>query len=327
MFKNLSPRGIGVSGRQSELIELALTYGFEGFNVDMAQIARQAASRGREMALQYIQSAPITVGEWELPVRWQGEQAHFAADMAKLDAVLDMAVELEAPRCFTVVQAASDERSFQENFEFHQQRLGEVAAKLAEREVRLGLAFHALPLHAEGKAYQFINTAEALVTLATTMNAPNVGLVVDLWNWHLGEGKLDQLRDLPVERIVSVRLADIPDDKDPAKLTEQDRLMPGETKIAKALELIQHLIAIEYDGPVTPWPHGSQYKGSTRDRIVQMAQESMLALWIEAGLAEAVVEEPEPVAVAAEGEEGGEGEGSESETPESGNNNGEAEKS
>ena len=33
MFKNLSPSALGISGHQSEIIELALTYGFAGMDL------------------------------------------------------------------------------------------------------------------------------------------------------------------------------------------------------------------------------------------------------------------------------------------------------
>ena len=35
MFKNFCPSALGINGRQSELIELALTYAFRGMDVDM----------------------------------------------------------------------------------------------------------------------------------------------------------------------------------------------------------------------------------------------------------------------------------------------------
>ena len=42
MFKNLNPSALGVSGHQSELIELALTYGFEGTDLNVADFATRA---------------------------------------------------------------------------------------------------------------------------------------------------------------------------------------------------------------------------------------------------------------------------------------------
>ena len=41
MFKNLDFEALGVSGHQSELIELTLSYGFKGFDLDLAAFAHQ----------------------------------------------------------------------------------------------------------------------------------------------------------------------------------------------------------------------------------------------------------------------------------------------
>ena len=38
MFKNLSPSALGISGHESEIIELALTYGFRGVDLDIADL-------------------------------------------------------------------------------------------------------------------------------------------------------------------------------------------------------------------------------------------------------------------------------------------------
>ncbi len=39
MFKNLSSKHLGVSGSQNELIELALSFGFKGFDLDIVRAA------------------------------------------------------------------------------------------------------------------------------------------------------------------------------------------------------------------------------------------------------------------------------------------------
>ena len=39
MFKNLSPTALGITGHQSEIIELALTYGFGGVDLNVTDFA------------------------------------------------------------------------------------------------------------------------------------------------------------------------------------------------------------------------------------------------------------------------------------------------
>lgn len=45
MYKNLNAEVLGVSGRQSELIELAMTYGFIGLDVDITEVVKRTAPR------------------------------------------------------------------------------------------------------------------------------------------------------------------------------------------------------------------------------------------------------------------------------------------
>ena len=68
MFKNLNPLAIGVSGHQSEIIELALTYGFAGMDLNMAEFASRARLKGMPYAKRLIQSAKIRIGTFPLPI-------------------------------------------------------------------------------------------------------------------------------------------------------------------------------------------------------------------------------------------------------------------
>ena len=68
MSTNLNTAALGVSGRPNELIEVVLTYGFKGFDLDVADLV----SRGQN--LQQIQlfldSAKLKIGGFELPARF-----------------------------------------------------------------------------------------------------------------------------------------------------------------------------------------------------------------------------------------------------------------
>ena len=57
MFKNLTGDGLGVSARQNEMVELALTYGFKGIDIDVTEMVSRIATFGEEFAKRYISSA------------------------------------------------------------------------------------------------------------------------------------------------------------------------------------------------------------------------------------------------------------------------------
>ena len=67
MFKNLSPTGSGISGHQSEIIELALTYGFGGMDLNVVDFATRARLKGLEYALRLVVSAKIQLGTFASP--------------------------------------------------------------------------------------------------------------------------------------------------------------------------------------------------------------------------------------------------------------------
>jgi sugar phosphate isomerase/epimerase len=158
---------------------------------------------------------------------------------------------------------------YHENFELHRRRLGAIADALGKRGIRLGIGFLAAPTHRADKSFQFIHEADALVTLLKSIASKNVGLTLDTWDWHFGGGKLDQIRTLGADRIVSVRMAEAPADVSPDTLTDEQRLIPvmgGPVDNASAIAV---LAEIGYKGPVSAGPHPAAMTGMTRDTIVQ----------------------------------------------------------
>jgi len=53
MYKNLSPSAIGVFARQSELVEIALTHRFQGFEIEIGEVLRRAQSTNVAQACRY----------------------------------------------------------------------------------------------------------------------------------------------------------------------------------------------------------------------------------------------------------------------------------
>ncbi len=99
MYKNLNPASLGVSGRQSELIELTLTYGFRGLDLDAADFLKRATLQGVDEAGKYIRSAKIKIGGWILPVQFEADDGVFQTELDRLAALTEPAKKLGfAPR-------------------------------------------------------------------------------------------------------------------------------------------------------------------------------------------------------------------------------------
>ena len=139
MFKNLDARALGVSGHQSELIELTLTYGFQGFDVDIVEIANRAKAKGMPYARRLIDSArsrggKFRVSTFPLPLDWDTDDDLFKPQLEKLPEYARVAQELGCTRAVATLQPAGDKRPYHENFEFHRHRF----ATSVKRWSRLG---------------------------------------------------------------------------------------------------------------------------------------------------------------------------------------------
>ena len=191
MYRNLCPDALGITGRQSELIELALTYGFNGIDLDVGHFRKQVELRGLEHAARFLKSSQLKIGPFELPVCWAAEEQAVMKDLALLRELLQPAAEIGMDTCYTTIQPASDSLPYHENFEFCRQRLAQVGEVLAEYNMRLGLTFLASPVHRTGREFQFISSPDALLTLMKTTVVSNLAVLIDLWQWRVGGGTLE----------------------------------------------------------------------------------------------------------------------------------------
>lgn len=278
MYKNLNAESLGISARQHELIELALTYKFRGIDLDIESLMKQVELHGVEHATRYLTSANVRIGGFELPVRWDAEDAVYQEDLQRLTQIAEVAASLGAIGCTTNVLPYSDGRPYHENFEFHRKRLTEVADLLQAHGIRLGLGFLAPAACNEGHDSPFIVTPDALVTMIKTIVSTNIGLTLDLWHWHVGGGSLDQIKEVTPDQIVSVRIADVPADVDLREITEEQRLVPGTTGVVPAAATLRWLSEQEYRGPVTAYCHPTQFSGVTRNQAVEQAAQALANL-------------------------------------------------
>ena len=285
MFRNLSPKLVGISGRLNEVIELALSFGFRGMDVDLTDICRQAESRGIDSILRFLESAKhLTLGASELPVELTAAADVFAGQLETLTKQVDVAGQLGLNRLVVDIQPFSDTLPYHENFEQHRKRLAEVCAAVAPQDIYLGLRLQAAPELRKGKPFEFISKFDALLLLRDSVGADNCGIGFDTWDWMVGEGTQDQFESLSIEKFVSVQFADIPADRKPTKLDREQRLIPGPESVIDFRAILVSLAERGYDGPVSLGPHPSQFEKGGREAICRTMGERLKKLWTEASL-------------------------------------------
>ena len=283
MFRNLSTVCLPLSGRPSELIELALSFGFDSMDIDIVDFQQQAEAFGVEHARRLMVSARLKSGLFHLPVDLAGDDASFDRDMKLLPKRLDLAQAAEALRAWTTIAPASDEHSFKDFFELHRRRLDAIGDELAKRGIMLGLAIMPEAEAREGKANQFVNTFESLLGLVAVSHQ-SVGAIVDAWALHATGESLDMIAKVPSGRIVEVRVSDAPRDVSHGELHHQHRLLTGDTGVISTAAVLTAAKAAGFDGPVTPCADRASLAGRGREKVVKLAGDRLEQAWREAGL-------------------------------------------
>jgi sugar phosphate isomerase/epimerase len=285
MFKNLNPAALGISGHQSEIIELALTYGFAGMDLNMAEFAARVRLKGMPYARRLIQSANIRIGTFPLPLEWDTDDETFEKELKKLPEYAGCAAELGCTRCTASLAPAGDTRPYHENFEFHRHRFQDICTALRPAGVRLAVAFQAPEYLRRDRTFQFIHDLDATSLLLNMVAAPNLGLLLDVWDLVACGGSLETVQKLPAKQIVAVQVADMPAGPAAAELDDKSRLLPGgengRIDVAGFLSLLREL---GYDGPVTVKPSRSAFQSRRRDVIVKQTSEALDKVWRAAAL-------------------------------------------
>ncbi len=284
MFKNFSPQGLGVSGRQSELIELALTYGFRGLDIDMEDTYRRSLRSTPEDAGRYLRAADIKATGFELSVNIDADSAGWTAELAKLKPIAGLAGKLNIGRAYLTVPAGSTRLAYHEFFEEIQTRIKQLSDLLAAEKLKLALNFQAGADAVAGRQYEFIRNVEGFLALARSVGPKVAGVVVDSWNWYVGGGGLDQLSELDPANIAAVRLGAVPENKETSELKSNDRLLPTPDNVVNNPAIMKHLKSVNYNGPISVFATGEAVRGMTREVIVTKTQEAIDAIYIAAGV-------------------------------------------
>jgi sugar phosphate isomerase/epimerase len=283
VFRNLSTFGLPLTGRPSELIELALSFGFDAMDIDILDLEQQAEAYGLDHARRLMVSARLQAGTFRLPVDLAGEEARFDAELEALPKRLELASASEARRAVTTVQPGSDEHAFKDHFELVRRRLDRIGDLLETHGIQLGIAVIPEAERRASLANPFIHSLEGLVGLVSASH-PRTGVVVDTWAMHVGGESATAIESIPKGRIVEVRVSDAPRDVEAADLTPAQRLLIGDAGVIEIAPILEAVKAAGFEGPVTPWAARAALAGRGRERIVRIAGDRLQQAWAAAGL-------------------------------------------
>lgn len=284
MLKNFSPDALGINGRQSELIELALTYGFRGMDIDMSEMVRRSQRTSPEDASKYLKAAEIKVGGFELGIDLESTNEVFTSQVGTLHPMAELASSLGARCAYIRVPASFEGASYPEFFDTQSSRLKQIAEVLTAKGIKLAIGFSAgSDTETEGQT-PFIRNAEGLIALVRGVGVEGAGVLLDTWDWVVGEGTMAQIADLKASEITAVRLGALAEGVEAANATSEDRALPEKEGAINHVDLVKHLASIEFKGPISPSASSARYKGQTRESTVQRAQEAVDGISKDAGL-------------------------------------------
>ncbi len=318
MYQNFNPALLGVSGRQSEIIELAMTYQFQGLDVEVEEFLEACEQRGLEHAARFLVSAGLKISGGQLPLDWTATDGPFAAALNRLSEQAAHLAAIQLQTLYVEINPLASELPYHENFELHRTRLTQIANVLQPHGISLALGFSA-PAVDDPVESGFIRDAQAMSALLRTIDAENIGLLLDTWDWHVSGGTLAQLQELGANRVVGVRVADLAttanvaaaedvasasghpqaqaaeaeaDTADEATesvaadntesaaepLAPRQRALPTTDGTIPHTQLLEWLASADYAGPVTVAVRDGVLPKIRRERLVQTASAALEAL-------------------------------------------------
>ncbi|MCA9126391.1 MAG: sugar phosphate isomerase/epimerase [Planctomycetales bacterium] len=297
MYKNLNCELLGISGRQSEIIELALTYGFRGIDIDIADLVKRCQRSSFESAARFLTSSKLSMAGFDAPIDLDSDEDTYAAQAARLNGVAEIAQRANAMLAIVSVPAATNRLPYPEYFEVIRKRIDEIAGIFLKENVRVALSFATRSFAPEGKQFKFVQDADGFAALMRACTAGNLGMVFDSWIWHLAGGTMDTLQSIGPKRVFSVRLGDCKEGLDLASATAEDCLLPNSTGVIDNVGYLAKLA--EHGGKLPVAARGLPLgESGTRDALISKAQDALDQTLEQAGLP-SVTRKPETYVAAA----------------------------
>lgn len=271
MYKVLDTELLEITGRQSDVIELALTYGFSGINVDIVDLYKRCQRTNFDSASRFLVSSKLIIASFSLPISLDDDETTFSNRLEQLKSIVEIAGKCSA-RCGVLdIPSGTDRLPYPEYFDVVRKRIDQIAELLATKGIRLALRLNAVSEGAE-KQFKFVRDVGGLVALVRSCTSKNAGVVLDSWNWHLGGGVSSHLDDIGMDRVALVYLADCKEGVDAAAATVEDRLLPCSTGVINNAQWLQKLV--ERDIGVVGF--GASPGGTvTRDAYISQIQDAL----------------------------------------------------
>jgi len=283
-FANAAPAGMYVSLNGSltggkvqwpEFVRLAKKVGYRGVDVNLGA----AMKDGLEATRGLFAETGLIPAYANLPVTFTRDDETFRKGMDGLPEAVKFSAAMNCRKMVVVLPPSSDTPKA-EYRKVMKARLAEAGKVLAASNIRLGLEFLG-PLHFRTGKQEFIWRMPETLEFAKELG-PNIGILLDVWHWHLAGATAADIVAAGRSRIVTVHLSDcknIPAEE----VRDNQRLLPGEGVIDYAA-FFGALKKIGYSDAISPEPIGRVPKEASAEEGARMGLESTLAVMRKAGV-------------------------------------------
>jgi threonine dehydrogenase-like Zn-dependent dehydrogenase/sugar phosphate isomerase/epimerase len=272
MYSCISPGSLGLSWPYEPYFEAVKNLGINALDFalspedDFAAIKRELETHDLRFASQFLPAKP-----------WHASDAEFDAWLkAEGRQLVVNSVELGCLRFGVYIVPGSDSLDYGENFSWHVNRLSRLAALVGEFGATLSLEYVAPKTSREKFRYPFIWNLQQTLDLCEA-TGQNVGAVLDSWHWHASLGTIQEICNLPGERIGIVHINDAPAGIPIEQLMDLERRLPTATNVIDIGAFLEAVRATGYNGPIIPEPFDATLHNLDAAEVLECTADSINA--------------------------------------------------
>lgn len=277
MFTTLNAEDLALAVNFSETVRLAAVAGFDAVDLPMEEmLADDTWTAGRVQ--EELDRGGVRAAGWWLPIEYRYDRNTYEDGLAELPRAAALAAAVGATWCNTWMWPFSDQLPFPENYDLHRKRLGEVARTLQTHSCVLGLEFVGPATMRVGHPHAFICSLPGTLELISDIGEPNVGVLLDCWQWYTSHGAAGDLGSLAPGQVTYVHLNDAPTGRAVDEQIDAERMLPGATGVIDIVAFMEALKALEFDGPVAVEPYNADVNRLAPEERSRVARQSLRAV-------------------------------------------------
>lgn len=270
----LNPGAIGVSANQSDLLDMAIKYGFEaivGMPSDLAAMSEKA----RSVYLDKMKANNVSFGIAGLPIQFRESEQRFREDLAKLPGLAEACQRFGVKGMGTWIMPTHKDLSYRENFKQHASRLKETANIIGHYGISLGLEYVGPKTLMARDRFSFIRTMTETKELIEAIGEDNVGIQLDSFHWYCAGETVADLLSLDKGDVITVDLNDARSGFSADDQIDGKRELPAATGVVDVKAFLEALVQMGYDGPVRAEPFNQPLRDMEDDAALKTTHAAM----------------------------------------------------